>query len=48
MADRTRRAEARAQRRQEAVDALVVVADPIDEDSDDNEEMTTARPRTLI
>ena len=41
MADRARRAEARAQRGQEAVDALAAVEDPIknDEDSDDDEEM---------
>ena len=41
MADRARRAEAWAQRWQEAVDALVVVENPIgdEEDSDDNEKM---------
>jgi len=40
MADRSRRAEARAHKRQEAVDALAAVEDPMDgEDSDDDEEM---------
>ena len=46
MADRARRAEARDQRRQEAVDALVLVEDPMnEEDSDDNEEMGEAPVR---
>jgi len=46
MADRARRAEARAQRRQEAVEALVVGEDMInDEDLDDNEEMEEAPVR---
>jgi len=43
MADRARRAEARAQRRMEAAHALAVTEDPIgDEDSDDDEEMEEA------
>ena len=47
MADRARRAEARAQRRQDAVDTLASVENPIDEeDSDDNEEMKEAHART--
>ena len=46
MADRTRRAEARAQRQQGAVDALAAVEDPMnDEDSDDHEEMGEAPVR---
>ena len=48
MADRARRAEARAQRRQDAVDALAAVEDPTnEEDSDDNEEMGEAPYRVL-
>ena len=46
MVDLARRAEARAQRWQEAVDALAAVEDPMnDEDSDDNEEMGEALVR---
>ena len=48
MADRARCANARAQRRQEAVDVLAAVSDPIDEDdSDDNEEIDEAHVRVL-
>ena len=46
MADRARRAEARAQRRQEAAEAVVAGQDMVnEEDSDDNEEMEEAPVR---
>ena len=46
MAHRARRAEARAQRQQGAVESLAAVEDPIDEeDSDDNEELGEAPVR---
>ena len=46
MADRARRAETRAQRRQEAAEAVVAGQDMVNkEDSDDNEEMEEAPVR---
>ena len=48
MADRARRAEARAQRRQEAAEAVVTDQDRVnEEDSDDNEEMEEVPVRVL-